>query len=266
MDFGGGTALNNSNLGHNTLTINGNNQLKSGYATVGNLINTPIQKSVDVDMTSIYENDAVSCKRTGAIISNRYVEIKDVIQAGTVPLNVKWNLLTEAVPVKVSNKIFLLTQSTKKLYMIFQGTNQVTAQTWSTNPDNLSVNPFPGTIFTGFEFSIPPGVTQTVTVKLVPEGDPVLNELLLSTTTSKQMSENHTITAFFDEANCRICVTHLPESAKRIKLFDPVGRLLNDVRVYGDFAMLECNRSVSSVLIVQVILADGSYLSAKVLR
>jgi oligo-alginate lyase len=265
MDFGGSSTLAISNLGHNTLTINGNNQLKSGYATVRNLIDTPAQKSVDIDMSSIYANDAVSCMRTGAIILNRYVEIKDVIQAGTVLLNVRWNLLTEAVPVKVSNRIFLLTQSTKKLYMIFQGASQVTAQTWSTNPDNLSVPPFPGTILAGFEFSIPPGATQTVTVKLVPEGDPALAELLLSTTASKFKPENQSITAYYDEPNHKICVTHLPASASRIRLFDTLGRLLQDVQVYGDFAMLEFKNSVSSVLIVQVIMADGSFQSVKML-
>jgi len=459
MDFGGGSALNISNMGHNTLTINGNPQLKSGYATVGNLINTPAQKSVDIDMTTVYANDVVSCTRTGAIISNRFVEIKDVIKASATPLTVRWNLLTQAIPVKVSNKIILLSQSTKKLYLIFEGTDQVTAKTWSTQPDGTRYGSNTGTSFTGFEYSIPIGTTQTATVKLVPEGDPILNGLNLtaygkslnenfesfslgslsddfvfwkmnpygdfgmkavlgevitnpfksgintsekvlkitrqddsgiitpnnagnyatrganaygydlrvnpnsivefkyykdvpgsvylriidgngnvlgrryadpsesladystaqwrtaqfamgslnlsnfryspsgylmislendgtealqekeltmyvddikmlppSTTAVESLAKKPDFKAFFDSKDERIYVLNLPESAKRIKLFDTIGRLLNDVQVYGDFAMLECNRSVSSVLIVQVIMADGSFQSVKVLH
>lgn len=169
-----------NNMAHNTLTINGNKQLVAGNALMENLVNTADRKSVELNLTSLYQNDVSNCRRTGAIVSNRYVEIKDEIKAKSNPLTVRWNLLTEAVPQKVSDKIIRLTQSNKTLYLIFDGTETVTAKAWSTKPPTTYEEQNANTYFTGFEFSVAAGATQTVTVKLVPAGDPILSGLDLS--------------------------------------------------------------------------------------
>jgi hypothetical protein len=169
-----------NNMAHNTLTINGNKQLVVGNSLMENLVNTADQKSVELNLTPLYQNDVSNCRRTGTIISNRYVEIKDEIKAKSNPLTVRWNLLTQAVPQKVSNKIIRLTQSTKTLYLVFEGKEAVTAKAWSTKPTTTYEEQNTDTYFTGFEFSVAAGATQTVTVKLVPAGDPILNGLDLS--------------------------------------------------------------------------------------
>lgn len=169
-----------NNMAHNTLTINGNKQLVDGKTQIENLINTPELKSVELNLTSLYQTDVSSCRRTGAIVSNRYVEIKDEIKAKTNPLTIRWNLLTPAVPQKVSNQIIKLTQSTKTLYLIFEGTENVEAKAWSTRPPTTYEEQNADTYFTGFEFKLAAGTTQTITVKLVPAGDPILNGLNLS--------------------------------------------------------------------------------------
>lgn len=109
-----------NNKVHNTLTINGNKQLVTGNSTVDNLVNTADLKSVEVNFTSLYQNDVKSCKRKASIVSGRYVEIRDSVSAKTAPLTIRWNLLTQAVPQKVSNKIIRLTQSNKVLYLILK--------------------------------------------------------------------------------------------------------------------------------------------------
>ena len=169
-----------NNMAHNTLTINGTKQLVAGNALMENLVNTSDRKSVEVNLTTLYKNEATSCLRTGAIVSNRYVEIKDVVQAGSKPLTIRWNLLTQAVPQKVSNKIIRLTQATKTLYLLFEGTESVTAKAWSTKPSTSYEEQNTDTYFTGFEYTVAAGAGQTVTVKMVTDGDPLLNGLDLS--------------------------------------------------------------------------------------
>ncbi|MBV5312913.1 MAG: heparinase II/III family protein [Prolixibacteraceae bacterium] len=170
-----------NNMAHNTLTINGKKQLVTGNSLMENLVNTSALKSVELNLTSLYQNDVTNCRRTGTIVSNRYVEIKDEIKAKTNPLTVRWNLGTQAVPQKVSNKIIKLTQSTKSLYLIFEGTDQVEAKAWSTKPSTTYEEQNSDFYFTGFEFSVAAGATQTVTVKMVPAGDPILSGLDLNT-------------------------------------------------------------------------------------
>jgi hypothetical protein len=170
-----------NNMAHNTLTINGNKQLVSGNSQMENLVNTTDLKSVELNLTPLYQNDVTNCRRTGAIVSNRYVEIKDEIKAKTNPLTVRWNMATQAVPQKVSNKIIRLTQSSKTLYLIFEGIDAVTAKAWSAKPPTTYEEQNSDTHFTGFEFSVAAGATQTVTVKMVPAGDPILSGLDLST-------------------------------------------------------------------------------------
>lgn len=170
-----------NNMAHNTLTINGNKQLVTGKSTIDNPINNADLQSVDLNLTSLYLNDVNHYKRTAAIISNRYVQIRDSVSAGLKPLSVRWNLLTQAVPQKVSDRVIRLAQADKVLYLVFDGTDDVTAMSWPTKPPTSYEEQNTDTWFTGFQYSIPAGTSQTVTVKLVPEGDPVLAGLELST-------------------------------------------------------------------------------------
>jgi oligo-alginate lyase len=178
-----------NNIAHNTLTFNGKKQLVAGNSTIDNLVSTADIKSVEMNLTSLYQNEVSNCQRTAAIVSNRYVEIRDMIRAGPNGLTIRWNLLTQAIPQKVSDKIICLSQSTKKLYLIFDGTDAVTAKAWSTLPPAAYEEKNTDTYFTGFEFRIPAGTSCTVTVKMVPEGDPVLNGLDLKTT-GNPLNEN----------------------------------------------------------------------------
>ena len=169
-----------NNMAHNTLTINGNKQLVAGKSTIDNFINTTIKKSVDINLTPLYANDLSYCRRTGAIIQNRYVEIKDSIKTAAKALTVRWNLATQATPLKVSNKIIRLTQLGKNLYLIFEGTDNVVAKTWSATPKTTYEESNSDVFFSGFEYTLPSNTTQNITVKLVPEGDPLLNGLVLT--------------------------------------------------------------------------------------
>ncbi|GEM_PF-124745 len=178
-----------NNMAHNTLTFNGNKQLVAGNVPVENLVNTADLKSVEMDLTPVYKNDLTSCKRSASIVSNRYVVIKDVIKAGTKTLTTRWNLATQAVPQRVSDKIIKLTQSPKSLYLIFDGMDVVKAKAWSTKPPTSYEEQNTDSYFTGFEFTIPANTTQTISVKFVPAGDPLLAGLDL-TANGQELNEN----------------------------------------------------------------------------
>lgn len=168
-----------NNMAHNTLTINGKKQLVAGNSTVDNLINQSGLKSVELNLTSLYKNEVAYYKRTAAIVSNRYVEIQDSLQAGAGNLTVRWNLLTQAIPQKINEKIIALAQSSKKLYLLFEGTDEVTAKAWSTKPNTSYEEKNSDTFFTGFEFQVPANSSRVIKVKMVPEGEALLNGLNL---------------------------------------------------------------------------------------
>lgn len=171
-----------NNMAHNTLTFNGKKQLVSGNVSLNHPIIQPDCRSVEADLTPLYKNEVSYCKRKVAILDNRYVEIKDSIQAGSNALTVRWNLLTQAIPQKVSERIISLSQSTKRLYLLFDGTDTVTAKAWTTRPSTSYEEKNSDTWFTGFEFQIPSNATRTITIRMVPEGDPLLDNLDLSVT------------------------------------------------------------------------------------
>ena len=168
------------NQGHNTLIINGNKQLVNGTCGVENVVNTADLMSAELNLTSMYSNDVSYLRRKGAIVSKRYVQITDSVKAAANPITVRWNMVTRAIPVRVSNKIIKLTQSSKVLYLIFDGTDSVDAKMWSTQPKYTIEDSNVGITMTGFEYTVSAGATQKITVKLVPDGDPILAGLDLT--------------------------------------------------------------------------------------
>jgi oligo-alginate lyase len=168
-----------NNMAHNTLTFNGNKQLVGGNCTVENLVNTSDRMSVEMNLRPLYFNDVTYYRRTASIVSGRFVEIRDEIQSGAKELTVRWNLLTQATPAKVSNKIIRLSQSTKNMFLVFEGTDSVSAKAWSTRPSTSYEEKNSDTFFAGFEFRVPANASRIITVKMVPEGDDLLNGLNL---------------------------------------------------------------------------------------
>jgi oligo-alginate lyase len=76
-----------NNMAHNTLTINGNKQLVTGNSPIENMVNTADLKSVELNLTSLYQNDVSNSRRTAAIVSNRYVEITDESKSEGRPID-----------------------------------------------------------------------------------------------------------------------------------------------------------------------------------
>lgn len=254
-----------NNLSHNVLTFNGKNQLVTDTAKLENYTVNATSKSVDVVLTPIYKNEVKSYRRTGSIVSN-HVEVKDLVQAGPVALTTFWNMVTEAVPTIVNKKIIRLQQGTKILYVVFDGTESVTAEIKSTKPSTAYEEQNAGITFVGFNYTIAANATQITTVKLVPDGDPILQSLLLTESAVVNV-ENSTnkAKAFYDSKSKQISLTDLPEGVVKIKLLDVNGTVLQEMQSADSKANFTLSNVVSKIYIIQIVDSTGRWQTLKVI-
>lgn len=88
--------------------------------------------------------------------------------------------------------------------------------------------------------------------------------LPLSTEIVKAIREKSGFSAYYDYKTGRIMVSRLPEETYLVKLFDFMGRLIQEVQVMGDMALLNPGESDANVFIVQVLNRNGKVQSLKV--
>lgn len=157
-----------SNRVHNTLTINDELQRVKGYAPLTHSSDSPAFKSATTDLTQVYEGSLASAHRGVALVDNRYVVVRDELEALSKPTTVRWTMLTPAT-VQLGANGAELTKDGKKLFLRVQEPAQVTMKTWSTDPPRDYDAPNPGTTLVGFEITLPAGAKQALTVLLLPE-------------------------------------------------------------------------------------------------
>lgn len=254
-----------NNLSHNVLTFNGKYQLVTDTAKLENYLNTVSSKTVDVVLTPIYKNEVKSYRRTASIVSSRYVEIKDVVQAGSTTLSTVWNMVTEAEPTIINNKLIRLKQTTKIIYLMFDGTASVTAEIRSTLPTTTYEEKNTGTSFVGFKYSIPANATQTTTVKLVPDGDPLLAGLLTNTEEQSISPSSLTAKAFYDAKSQGLSVFDLPEGTQCVKVFDLMGVLIDEIQPTDSTVKFTLGKVSGKMLILQLIDKGGRCQTLKVI-
>lgn len=158
-----------NNMAHNTLTINGKKQIITGHASIENITEKDGQMSVSMDLTSLYQTEVNSLKRGTGIINNKYVLIRDEIQANAKKASIRWNLLTAATPQIIDDHTIMLTLHGKKLIIRAEGTATIKSKTWSTESTQNYDASNKGTTFVGFEFEVPANTQQRIDVCLIPE-------------------------------------------------------------------------------------------------
>jgi hypothetical protein len=126
--------------------------------------------SAQTDLSEVYKGSLSSARRGIAIVDGRWVVVRDEITAADTQAVVRWTLLTPA-QVKITGPHSAeLTKDGKKLLLRVDGPPDITMKTWPTDPPPNSYDaPNPGTIRTGFEFTLPAGSGAAVTVSLIPE-------------------------------------------------------------------------------------------------
>jgi len=168
------------NQAHNTLTINDQHQLVKGFAPITGHSSDKNFMSATVDLSEVYQGSLARAVRGVAIVDQKYVVVRDEVEApaDTAAL-LRWTLVTPA-EVKITGKNTAeLTQGGKKLLLKVEATpisgasapGEVHMKTWPSDPPPNSYDaPNPGTIRTGFELNIPAKAKVAIVVSLIPEG------------------------------------------------------------------------------------------------
>jgi hypothetical protein len=101
--------------GHNTITLNGENQDPRAASPITDFKSTPELASATADLSSAYRNLAERVIRTLSLVDRRYVLIQDEIEAKE-PVEVSWNMHTPA-KVKVQGTKAILKQENSTLIL-----------------------------------------------------------------------------------------------------------------------------------------------------
>ena len=158
-----------TNLVHNTLTINGQHQLVSGYAPLTTSSSNPQFMNAVTDLTEVYKGQLQKAARGVGIVKGQYVVVRDELETGAQPATIRWTLLTPA-EARISGKNTIeLSKNGKKLTIWVQQPASITMKTWSTDPPNGYDAANPGTMLTGFEVTVPANSRAVLSVALVPE-------------------------------------------------------------------------------------------------
>jgi hypothetical protein len=88
--------------------------------------------------------------------------------------------------------------------------------------------------------------------------------LPLTATAVKFLKETSELTAFYDRHSDRIIVTNLPGETYLVKLYDLMGRLMEEVQVSGDTALLKAGNTSAACFIVQAFTRKGQVQSIKI--
>ena len=158
------------NQAHNTLTINDQHQRVAGSAPIVSSSSTREFMSAVTDLSEVYKGAVAKAQRGIAIVDQQWVVVRDEIEAADTATTIRWTLVTPA-SVRITGKNEAeLTKDGKKLFLRVDAPGDIIMKTWPTDPPPNSYDaPNPGTIRTGFEFTIPARSKIVLTVSLVPE-------------------------------------------------------------------------------------------------
>ena len=157
-----------NNFSHNTLIIDSQLQRVEGHASIIDQRSDENNMQVTFDLSTVYTDQLLACKRTIAIMNKDHVEVRDEIETLNRETKVRWNLLTPAkVEITGPNSAILMIGK-KSMNMNVSGAENIKMRTWSTDPPRDYDAPNPGTILVGFEAIIPPGSRNTLQVTLTP--------------------------------------------------------------------------------------------------
>jgi len=110
-----------NNLNHNTLTINNQRHNVMGRAKIIATYDQENALGAKIDLTSVLnlDNEVKEATRTARIINNNFLEIEDVVEANTKPINLRWNMVTPSSAEIVDGKTIKLSQKGKTMLLHF---------------------------------------------------------------------------------------------------------------------------------------------------
>lgn len=162
-----------NNFVHNTLTVDSQLQVVSGYAPIVKYSGNPKMINAVADISGIYTGQLKKAVRGIAIPEKKYVIVRDEIETPEEKRTVRWTLLTPAEVAITGKNTAELSKNGKKMILKVVSPSNVEMKTWSTKPPHEYDAENPGTILVGFETVIPANSKATLTVLLIPDGTTV---------------------------------------------------------------------------------------------
>ncbi len=145
-----------SNLGHNTLAIDGRPQQVDGNGAIVRFAATPAFPHSVVDLSTIYAGQARAVQRGVALLPSGRVLIRDRLE-GLVPgSSIRWGMITPATPSLGDGPALDLAKGTARLRLAACLPEAVRWQTYETaKPPQEWDSPNPGTVMVGFTVTAP---------------------------------------------------------------------------------------------------------------
>ncbi len=158
-----------SSHSHNTLEIDGQNQLAKGKATVISFREGPESEAV-LDLSPVYTN-ASQVTRTGTLLPSGEYALTDTLKGLKPGARVRWAMMTKATPDAQRSGNLLLREAGKQLRL---SALHDPATTWQTcdvaKPQNEWDSPNKGVVRVSFEAVAPASGELTLSVLFTPGG------------------------------------------------------------------------------------------------
>ncbi len=156
------------NMSHNTITLNNQLQAVKGKAEVVTKQNSNNRMAFNLDLSSLYPEQATAVHREIAIVQQKQVEISDEVSSIKQGGELVWTMLTTAEFHENGGGKAYLTQHGKRLNLKLTGLKGKWI-TWSTQPNHDYDAPNPGTRFVGFKIATQTGQNLKYQVVLEPQ-------------------------------------------------------------------------------------------------
>ncbi len=160
-----------NNHSHNTLTFNGKNQKTAGYAALDSTSTEAAHRFVVSDLTSLYAPWMVGVERAFSLVDGNYAVIEDQVTTEQFYTRMRWTMATEANVEQLSDKLLLLTQDGKKLYLKVESELPITWSLDATPTEYPYNTPNPTVTMIGFDADLPTKATSDFKVFLMPASE-----------------------------------------------------------------------------------------------
>jgi len=163
------TIFRQSNLGHNTLAIDGALQQAAGTGRIVRFSDAAGFPHSVVDMTTVYAGQAKGVWRGVALLPSGRVLIRDRLQGLKPGAAVRWGMITPGVPALGDGLALDLAKGDARLHLDARLPEGTRWQTYETaKPPQEWDSPNPGTVMVGFEAAAPASGTLDLAVLITP--------------------------------------------------------------------------------------------------
>jgi len=160
------------NKSHNTLTIDGQQQIVAGNARLESSIETETQQSVISDLTPVYNGEVSSARRAYTLYNNGTAVVEDLIKSDNKKTSVVWTMVTKATVNKENNSTIKLTQNGKSIRL--KVSPVIKGARWSfrnATPSTSYENQNKGYTEIHLSLNINRNSSQRIIVQIVPENN-----------------------------------------------------------------------------------------------